>query len=122
RIAGLAGALPLPPRYLPVVGTVAFVGMVLYSMPTHAYPAIPATVFLLLASQPLFEQDSAARRPWLIASGWVGVAGVFRWDFGLYGLVALLLATWVALWSRRAPLGEYVRRGFFMAPPARAVP
>ncbi len=122
RIAAKTDGLPIPPRYLPAIGIAASMAIALYAMPTPAYPAVPATVLLLLASLSLFEDGSSERlRSWLIASGWVGVAGLFRWDFGIYGLAALLLALLLALWSRQASLRAYLRHGLMAVGPATLI-
>lgn len=67
-----------------------YVSVVLFAKPNVGYPAITATLFLLLSA--------LALRPWLragrianlaYASCMIGFAGLFRWDFGAFGLLSL---------------------------------
>lgn len=88
-------------RWTAVYAVITLMALVLVTRTSTGYPAIPATVFLLLATLPLIAPEP---RP-VTASVLIGVAGLFRWDFGVFGLVALTGAVIVATWSRRASRG-----------------
>lgn len=70
----------------------AYAAIVIYAQPNVGYPAITATLFLLLSVFSLIKwSESMDRRELAMASLMVGVAGLFRWDFGVFGLLALLI-------------------------------
>jgi hypothetical protein len=92
-------------RWTAAYAVIALLALVLLITPSPAYPAIPATLFLLLAALPLIAPEPRV----MAASTLIGVAGLFRWDFGVFGLVALTGAIVVTTWSRRAPVREYLR-------------
>ena len=79
-----------------------YVGIVLFAQPNVGYPAITATIFLLSGALPLLEWSRAGRMSsLLLASSLVGIAGLFRWDFGFFGLVAITSATAIAMIDER---------------------
>lgn len=63
-------------------------------MPNAGYPAVLATALLLLAAAALSRgiAEDGAERSLLLGSMWLGLAGLVRWDFGVFGMVAALLA------------------------------
>lgn len=70
------------------------------------YPAVPATLLLMCSSLAFAEwHHTAARSKLLTASMLIGVAGAFRWDFGVFGLLSLGLATGALSLARRAAPG-----------------
>lgn len=80
------------------------IGAVLACRPSAGYPAYPAEALLLLAVALLRPAEADASHPmpmqrFAIASTAVGMAGVIRWDLGLFGIAALGLTT---LLDRRA--------------------
>jgi hypothetical protein len=108
--------------FLPLLGTGAFVALALYAMPSAGYPAIPATAFLIAAVFVLFGWTPAhGSRRLLAASALVGLAGLFRWDFGLYALIALSGAIIITLWSQKARFQEHARSVVGLVTPAVAI-
>ncbi|MFN3302732.1 MAG: ArnT family glycosyltransferase [Roseateles sp.] len=69
--------------------------------PSPGYAAIPAAVLVMLAvaELPQARFDASRRGLWL-ASVWLGLAGLVRWDFGILGFLAVA-AAW--LLSRPVP-------------------
>jgi len=79
--AGTSGYVLLLPGY---------VGVVLFAHPSAGYPAIAAVLFLVLSALALSKwADSFHSGRLALASSMIGVAGLFRWDFGIIGLAAL---------------------------------
>jgi hypothetical protein len=71
----------------------AFLWLVLFVQPVIAYAAHLAVLFLLCSVLVLrAEDDERAGRSLAVASVLVGLAGLFRWDVGGFGLAALLVA------------------------------
>ena len=96
RIAGRAS-------HAPAVVLVAFLPISLYALPSPGYPAVPSSALLLAAALALDGwRPGASSRRLLVASLLVGGAGLFRWDFGLFGLAALSVAVGAALWRNGA--------------------
>jgi hypothetical protein len=78
----------------------AYLSIVLFAKPNAGYPAITAVLLLLLSVRTLgkwIEEPTT----WLllVSSGLVGVAALFRWDFGVFGLVALTLTVVLHQWQ-----------------------
>lgn len=70
-----------------------YAAIVIYAQPNVGYPAITATLFLLVSVFALTKWSESMRLRWLsMTSLMIGVAGLFRWDFGVFGLLALLIA------------------------------
>ena len=69
-----------------------FVGLVLFVQPVSGYAVHLAALFLLCSVLALRTRgDEHASRALAIASTLVGLAGLFRWDLGAFGLAALLV-------------------------------
>jgi hypothetical protein len=87
----------------------AYAGVVLFAKPNVGYPAITATLFLLFSAIALnkwvytLQPNSLA-----LASFMVGIAGLFRWDFGIFGLIALTLSIAFATLQENRSTGKSV--------------
>ena len=88
--------------WLAAVGA-AYVLMAVFALPNAGYPAVPA-VLLLVCSALAFGRwfTSGSDRALLTASLLVGLAGVLRWDFGLYGVFAHTVALGMVCLMRRS--------------------
>ena len=76
----------------PLLMLFSYVGIVLFAQPNVGYPAITATLFLLLSAFALINwSDTLRANSLVLASCMIGIAGLFRWDFGIFGLLALVL-------------------------------
>ena len=74
----------------PFLTLLTYVGIVLFAQPNVGYPAITATLFLLFSAYALVKwTDTLRADSLLLASCMIGMAGLFRWDFGIFGLLAL---------------------------------
>ncbi len=69
----------------------AYVSLFACLMPNAGYPALLATLTLMLAAHSMARglADVDDRTPFLWASVWLGLTGLVRWDFAVLGLVAL---------------------------------
>jgi 4-amino-4-deoxy-L-arabinose transferase-like glycosyltransferase len=106
----------------PLLAVVAVISLTVYALPNPGYPSIPATILLLFSAFLLVEWHAGERsRALLTASVLVGLASLFRWDFGVFGLAALSMTAAIALWSRTAPVAEYIRSALHVAIPAIAI-
>ena len=86
------------------IPAVAFVAMTIFALPIPSYPAVPSALLLLccaLAFDRWFLTGSV--RYLLLASATLGCAGLFRWDFGVFGVCALGFAQIVVAWRRNVP-------------------
>lgn len=91
KIAGNSNSLSL-------IIFLCYAGIVLFAQPSVGYPAVTATLFLLLSSFGLVKWfDTFRAAPLVVASVLVGIAGLFRWDFGVFGLMAITLTTVIAI-------------------------
>jgi hypothetical protein len=79
-------------RAISFVTVLAYAGIVLYAQPNVLYPAISATLALLLAVLAL-GRYVLKQRQWMlgVTSLAVGAAGTLRWDFGVFGLIGLVV-------------------------------
>ena len=79
-----------------------YVGIVLFAKPNVGYPAITATALLLSSALPMirWSTERSVRRL-AAASALVGVSGLFRWDFGAFGLVAIASTTAIVMRTER---------------------
>ena len=76
----------------PLLTLLGYVGVVLFAQPNVGYPAITATLFLLLSVLAFIGWlESRQSNRLILVSCMIGIAGLFRWDFGVFGLAALLL-------------------------------
>jgi hypothetical protein len=75
----------------------AFVGLVLFVQPVIGYATHLGGFFLLASVLALGAEPDRPGRGLALASALVGIAGTFRWDFGLFGLAALLVCTLLSL-------------------------
>jgi hypothetical protein len=82
----------------------AYVGLVQFVQPTVGYSAHLSGLFLLCAAMALGSRhDDAPLRGYGFASLLIGIAGLFRWDFGLFGLTTLFVCMLFTLRSLRLP-------------------
>ena len=93
-------------------------------VPTPGYAALPATLLLLLASLGI-ARATALGQPatggLLRASVLLGLAGLMRWDFGVYGLVAAGATVWMSAVAQGRSRGEILRALALTAGPALAI-
>lgn len=83
----------------PLLLLLVYVGLVIYVSPTVGYPAITSTIFLLLSAFPLRKVNASIRlKDLIMASCLIGLAGLFRWDFGVFGLIAITIAVLMQQW------------------------
>ena len=77
---------------VPIVMVLVYAGVTLYAQPNVLYPAISATLALLLAALSL-GRYVLHQRQWMLSvtSVLIGIAGTMRWDFGVFGLIALVV-------------------------------
>jgi hypothetical protein len=109
-------------RSIPTIVVLSFAGVALYAQPNVGYPAISAALALLWAAFMFGKWDLNQRRWTLsLASVLVGVAAVFRWDFGLYGLVALAVTAAVLVISRPSPSSRLMDAALCVAGPALTI-
>jgi hypothetical protein len=93
-----------------VLSALVYVSMTGVALPHAGYPSVLATLLLLAAGLAFATWAEAGARHWLgMASVFVGMVGVLRWDFGAYGLLAQALAVATVLGMRRAPIPTVVR-------------
>lgn len=86
-----------------------YTGIVLFVKPNAGYPAITATLFLLLGAFFVTRWASTTRTSQIAyASSMIGLAGLFRWDFGAFGLITLVAT--VAIATITAELADERRR------------
>lgn len=77
---------------------VIYIGIVLFVQPNVGYPAITSIIFLLLGGLILSSRATLSQTTMLVmASLSIGIGGLFRWDFGIYGLSAFGLSLLVPL-------------------------
>lgn len=112
-----------PKSWAPAAVALAALALAAFARHNAGYPAIPAAAFLFLAALPLVQLQGVERHTALLkASALVGVAGLFRWDFGLFGLVALVVTVGWAEWQRGGVrLGVVMRAALCAFLPALAV-
>ena len=80
-------------RLASLIALFYYAAIVIYAEPHVGYPAITATLFLVASAFALTTwSESMHPRSLAIASLTIGIAGLFRWDFGIFGLLALLIA------------------------------
>lgn len=93
-----------------------------FANPNATYPAIPAAL-LLVASTWGFERwfVTKAAKCLLAASMLIGLAGLYRWDFGIFGLFALGLAVLVVRLDSRSTLRDAARDLLLLAGPCLVV-
>ena len=123
-IAAWSAGRAAAPRRAGSPGIAAFLALVviLFVHPGSGYPAIPAVTFLLFAAAWLVDPADPGfiRRLW-VASSLVGIAACFRWDFGVFGAIALTLTVVLALWWRRQPWQNVGRAVVAVVTPLAAV-
>lgn len=86
----------------PLLLLLIYVGIVLFARPSVGYAAITATLFLLLCAFELGKWSDTFRVARLVlASCMIGIAGLFRWDFGIFGLLALTFTMTFAMMQER---------------------
>ena len=109
-------------RMLPLVMALAYAGIVLYAQQNVGYPSISASLALFLAALPLGKWVQE-RRQWLLgmASALVGVAGTLRWDFGLFGLIALAVTVATLLLQSSAGSKRWLALAFCAIGPALGI-
>lgn len=86
----------------PLLLLLAYVGIVLFAKPSVGYPAITATLFLILSAIALGRwADTFRVNRLVLASCMIGIAGLFRWDFGIFGLLALAITLTIVMMQER---------------------
>jgi hypothetical protein len=107
-IAAMARQLSGGSRLAALWAWAAYLALCLIVMPTTNYSAHPACALLIAAGLVLGRADAARlTTAFTQASLVVGLAGLFRWDFGLFGAGALGVC---ALLSARAYEGDMQRQ------------
>ena len=95
-------------RALVVVVALGFIVVTGVIRPNRGYAAVPASLCVLLS---LLGLQRWGRRGNLAAlscaSVCAGLAGLFRWDFGIFGLLALALTLAWVLWTQHSPLRRF---------------
>ena len=96
-------------RWISYVVTLVCTSIILTSSPYANYPALPATVFLLGAGFFYGKwHPNLAVQNLMISSCLVGIAGLFRWDFGIFGVLAIGTGTvFVFLIAKKTIMSEY---------------
>lgn len=89
----------------PLLLLLVYAGIVFFVQPNVGYAAITATLFLLWSAIAFGKwADTFRVNRLVLASCMIGLAGLFRWDFGIFGLLALTLTiTFVTLLEKRNP-------------------
>ena len=83
---------------LAAVVVCVYAGFVLFANLIAGYPAIPATLLLLLSAFAFGTWSVSLRAGVLVlVSVLIGLVGIWRWDFGVFGLIALALSATVAV-------------------------
>lgn len=109
-------------RAVQVIIVLVFAGITLYVQPNVGYAATSAGLLLLWATLAFGRWVDDQRWTTLsLASVLVGIAGVFRWDFGLFGLLAFAITIAALVPSRPRDLWRVVRTGVCAAGPALAI-
>lgn len=86
----------------PLLLLLGYIGIVMFAKPSVGYPAITATLFLLLGAFGLIKWADTFRADGLVlASCMIGIAGLFRWDFGIFGLLALAFTLAIVMMQER---------------------
>ena len=104
-----------------------YVLMTAHVLPGPGYAALPATLLLLWASLAVAAATAqAAAGQWgagrlLKASVLLGLAGVMRWDFGVYGLLAAGATMLMSSAAQGRSRGEILRALALTAGPALAI-
>lgn len=89
----VARGLSKPGSFSPYVAFLTCLAITLFANPNVGYPAVTAGLLLLASVRVFFERKpETANNSLAKCSALVGLAGVFRWDFGLLGLAALSVA------------------------------
>lgn len=79
---------------LPWVLLLIYISAALFLHPNVGYPAITSTLLLLFSGVAVFYWvDSFNIAKLVFASFLVGFSAIFRWDFGAFGLVALVISS-----------------------------
>jgi hypothetical protein len=93
-----------------------------YSNPSATYPAIPAALLLVASTWGLERWFATKAAKWLLtASVLVGLAGLYRWDFGIFGLFSLGLAALVVHVDSRSVPRDAARDLLLLAGPCLVV-
>ena len=97
----IASRLSTGERRDAVVAAAAFTAAVVIAHPNVGYPAVTATP-LLMAEAWLFSRWTETHQIKQLSYGSLlaGTAGLFRWDFGLFGLAALSLSSLALITTR----------------------
>ena len=95
-------------REMPYITAFLCTCFILIARPNANYPALAATVFLLGATYYCSRGlPSLSTRHLIFASSLIAVAGLFRWDFGIYGVVALGFTVLLVLFWNRQPRARW---------------
>ncbi len=94
----------------------------LYANLFSGYPAVPATFALLLAGFAFGKWSVSPRHGWLVlASALVGMACIWRWDFGAFGVFSLVLASTAMLLRGSVPAKSWLSVGASATLPASTI-
>lgn len=100
----------------------AFILGATFANPVATYAAIPAALLLVAAAWGLERWFVTRSVRWLLtASALVGVAGLYRWDFGIFGLFALAVTVLVVHVDSRSSLRNAVLDMLLLAAPCLMV-
>jgi hypothetical protein len=118
----LAAAAAKGDRTIPTVTVLVYAGIALYAWPNVGYSAISAALALLLGTL-VFGRWVVNQRGWILglSSVLVGIASIFRWDFGVFGLVALAITMMGLVLSRPTTSRHWVAMALWAAGPALGI-
>ena len=89
--------------YWPILTAIAALLMTSFTMPNAGYPAVPAVTLLFWSACGFIRWFSSRSLYYLIGSSFLlGITGLFRWDFGIFGMFSQLLTFYVV--SKRMPM------------------
>lgn len=90
-----------------------------YANPNALYPAIPAALLLVTGTLALDRWFVTRSATWLlVASASAGLALLYRWDFGVFGMTALGVTVIVANFDARSTVRDTLRDLLLLAVPA----
>lgn len=89
----------------PLLFLPGYIALILYVKPSVGYPAISSTLFVLLSVLALHGQPFHTKKL-IVASCMIGIAGLFRWDFGIFGLFAIATTLVIAAMQEKRNLAD----------------
>ena len=96
---GLCARLTSNTRFVwPILTAVAALSMTLITMPSPGYAAVSATIFLAWSVLGHARWFASGSVKWLATTSLLlGTVGLFRWDFGLFGIFAHFVTLCISL-------------------------